>query len=284
MEEKLLELILEYANSERKIDLEFICRVGDIYLSKYDMDPRAYLAKIEYEDRFNDLPKNILAGYQFYKKYDPQNNLKVSHDQLRSDLNMLFGKSKNRMSKREFTLLPYIFLVKTLLHEFEHTAQKYKMCENAGNPDEVKLLKSAYSQGIKSLMFYSNPKIYAYFPTERLAELKAAKTINEVLKPIAYETPLFMDHTIGLSSGYGVGTYDGSKVEECPTYKYCQLTDNLDVWKSLEFYDDNNEQLLKNLYNYYSPEERFIYGFQLNDNEISLKRSLLRNSRFYNGY
>ena len=58
MEEKLLELILEYANSERKIDLEFICRVGDIYLSKYDMDPRAYLAKIEYafiEDRGKDI-------------------------------------------------------------------------------------------------------------------------------------------------------------------------------------------------------------------------------------
>lgn len=280
MKEKILELILEYANSGRKIDLEFIKRVGEIYLTRYDMNPQDYISIIKYEDSFADLPEGFLAGYEFYRKSDSRNNLEVSHDQLRIELNAQFKNLKNYMTSREVTLLPYIYLTKAILHEFEHVAQKYKMIENVGNQDEVKLLAS--TRTLRLLSLYSNPKYYSLFPHERLAEFNAVNTIIQALEPVRYEAPVTLDYIRGFNAGLGIGNYDGSKIEECPTYKYCQLTDNLDVWKSLEFYDENRIQLIKNLCNYYSPEERFMYGLPLTKAEIETQYNILHKSCFHN--
>lgn len=300
MEKEILKLINNYAKKEKEADLMFIKKLIEIVITKRRLG--SYVKQVRVINKFETEEDSAIVCAE-YNPYSTEiivhyPNIKVILETMDYYID-LFNQTERTMFKN-------LLITQYLLHELEHASQFKQSDDVLDRSIEAKLVRPNYIVGkyIRDIDFAKellnndisserfdkyikimdklNKEYYRFNPIERLAQVRSFQTILNILEPIKETVPnLYEFNGASLVEEMIKGYDDALKQNKCPTEIYLNSIKRKDVWKDLDFYDDDREKLLENVNNTYSKTKRLILGLPITQDEYYSKQAWLEKTNKY---
>ena len=239
MEEKIYKLAYDYAINKKIVDEEYIDKVMDIVVDKWelndDIEELVFFNAIEFSNN-----KVMVLGYDFVRKkvYVDVEKLK---DYANNSAVML-----SDLPDLEKYLFYNLFMTEAIIHELIHARQHKMLSSGCNNSIEARLVKASIpvTYGLDKTNSINptneeNRKIYLenydIAPFERFAVLGSCKTIKDVVpsnKDELFRLRFLLDHYYSFRqlSGY---KQDNNQAMS-PTHLYLSRTNQLQLWNEIK--------------------------------------------------
>ena len=279
MYKEILDIIVDYYNKHLPVDDNYIKEVSSIIIKHLELQD--YVKNVvNVEISKNEF--NAKGGsYDYFEKkieIDIKQNLNLSKN--------LINRKKGFFEPHEEELLNIIMVTISILHEFKHALQYRLLHEGNKDSVEAKLL-SASLKGVRKtngLTIIKNAiKIYnipgygrlldSTNPCERMATLYSHLEMLNILEEISHT----IEHLITFISRFYITEelypyeLDGVS-DKGPSYSYLEAYNKEKIWKTMPFYDKNNDILLANVMEMYDIDKRMYYGLPVTCGELMLKK------------
>lgn len=265
--ERLLEDFCRYPENNKVIDPDFIEHFILVYSKYLQLQEYVRNVNIKYGYGFEDL-----AIYDCDERY-----IEVYYDFLKSNAKQSvycfsFYKSIGKYEKNYYQ---NIVMLSTLIHEICH-ADDNKLLLNGPYGLKTYFINAGYNLSGKCGK-RTKDAAYYYCPAERFANIGAAERKKEFLEPISDElfrlgVVLNIDILENLVKGY-------DKDLVCPISKFFDIIHKRWFWKELDFYSDNGDELLRNVKDLYSLDERLRFGLPIAEGEYHYMNRLIKKER-----
>ena len=296
MESRVLELLLDYSTRGKLADRDFVDILINIVVSYKNLSD--YIDHVDYVDLDNPTDKEIrCASYNVVRK-----QIQISNSGIYNVLNA-YNIYDSLFDNLESYMFKNIQIAKFVLHELEH-AYQYKLTDDKNNnATRNKLLRAcffledivrdanAFMQFVLSVpdmdAFMKEYKQtrdgnYDFCPSERMAEIGCQSTILNTLSMIRSDVPNLYDfESTCLDEKYLTGYAKAFREGGCPSGLYLKAIKQDDAWKSMDFYSDNYDELVKNVVAMYSLTSRVTMGLPASIEECNLYVDRIMNSRKY---
>ena len=299
MELELLRLAYDYSKNHKFVDKDYIDKVVEIVVSNRKLHD--YVGEVSfYSEGENEDGLMEVANYG-----NNGNDIEVNLEAIKDTINCedcfesLFGDF-------EVYLYKNLKITQFILHELEHAYQS-KVSKSEDNSVETRLIKTClaarnafnnpkFYESLKAdnihpfnaLFFISDyyrlyKKYYQFNPIERLAQINSFRTLFRSLDPISSNTPNLYEfmkasYLEEMLSGFGDSWAEGL----CPTHVYLEGTRKGDVWKSFDFYSEDNSELMKKAYEQHELRERMMLGLPIYSVEYDDVYNVLSKTNKYN--
>ena len=291
MELEILKLIYNYSVNGKLVDPNFISKLVEIVVSKNSLDN--YVKNVQFTNQlkktddgatcasYNPLSMKILIDYE---------SLQIVMEN-RSFYDQLFNELEQIMFRN-------IQITQIILHELEHAVQNKQADNKSDNSIEAKLARASLflEQAIKNPKFLNSlsrdgipskdiiaykslmyDKYYKLNPIEKLANVNSAKTILSSLDAIKNYIPnLYEFQNAILVEEMLKGYIDSWNQGICPTQVYLDGNRQSNVWTDMDFYDQDSNQLMKNVCKKYDLSRRLSLGLPVNADEYKLTENWLK--------
>lgn len=279
MEQEILKLVYDYSKNGKLADRDFILKLITIVVEHKTLN--SYIRRLKMCNKpTNEENELHLAEYSMCEK-----EIVVNLTGLDNYLKICYGKYSEMFNNIEKLFYGNLIVSQVILHELEHADQNKKFDSNDMDTEtrlikislrEVKLLKdpeALFDVYIKMgltpqevICYFQRKKqlykeYYDYNPIERLAQIRAYKTITDSIcslkdrLPNLYELE-YASYIKNLLAGY---EYDSNGLV-APTVRYMTGMNYTDSWKSFDFYDSDPTEMMKNLSKDYNLISRFTFG------------------------
>ena len=294
MELQILRLIYNYSIFNKTVDKAFVEKIVEIYISNKGL--KDYVKNIIFT---NNLHRNLFGS--FTSSYDFLNkelliDFKSMQESVESmnEYNVFFNELEQLIFKNLIT-------AQIILHSLESAIQKKQIDNEKDISIETQLIRESFKfaeiiskkqNDPMSLDFYEfcqlKESIFYYWnldPAAKLADINSIQTILLSMEPIKKRIPnLYEFIEVSLEEiklcGYQEPWNDIKGI--CPTQIFLNGFDPLS-WYKLDFYDFNTEQLMKNVTDKYTLDERLSLGLPISHSEYknALKRLKSKNKFKY---
>lgn len=287
MEIDILKLIYDYSVNGKLVDLAFINIIIEIVVSKKSLNN--YVRNVQFTNKlekndysvacaaYNPFTREILVDYE---------SVQIAIENS-SYYDCLFTTLEQIMF-RNLTITQYI------LHELEHAFQNKQTDDKSDDSLEAKLINAslvleqtinnpsvmkAFLRGeilAKDLAIYilQNRELYKQYysfnPSERLAQVYSFRTIVDLIAPMKERVPnLYEFNQASLIEEMLRGYTDSWNQGICPTEVYLFGIGQGNVWSELDFYDQDSNQLLRNVSDSFDLGRRLALGLPVSINEYN---------------
>lgn len=285
MELEILKLIFDYSKAGRFPDHYFLDKVVEIVVKKRDLND--YVKNTVFIDKLDGAESDkTFASYNYLRK---QISVYYWPIQIMCQKNSRYDSLFNPIERM---LYHNINITQCILHELEHATQ-YKTADDHENTSiEAKLIRTAsllkrtlknpkFNELLlsgkispKSLEIYLKDyrnlykKNYEINPMERMAQINSYRTIINFLEFIKKQIPMLFTFNCKALEREKIRGYESSWQKGlCPTHVYLKNTRKEDVWKSFDFYDENQAVLIKKVSNEYDLNKRLLLGLPVSPDE-----------------
>jgi len=242
--------------------IEIISKVSILTAKKYHLNQ--YITKVKYDKAY---PKRAIAYYKQNTKeiFLALNNIECY---VKSIL------KNTSINNNKYNFYRNLIILQVLLHEFEHVKQ-LKTINSPEDNLETKILKASYFEYDKISKNYYDFYFYNknIAPHEKLAESYSWGLLYFI-------TTLYNDESLInlFYDNYLKSLYMGYDISINPVYDFLSGIGREDVYKQLDFYDEDKYILTRKLEKNYSFVKRASVGLPISMNEyFKLKRIYERN-------
>lgn len=249
---KISNTILSHLENYKDINLVLLVKnISNIIIDKFNL--KDYVKDIEILEVYDK--NNHTRGLQ-----DKENNIYIFKEPIEKNLEKVLSEVPI-LSTYEINLYRYLLYIKTVIHELEHTKQKKILKDNCENDSlESLIIKLCNTNNINKNVYYYC--LYETHPTERLAEIKALRTITKITEYIEVKSNTeLLSYCIQkqslLEEFYNYYNYGLIESEYGPTEIFFKHIDN------------NALSILKNKINKknLNLEERLLFGLKISEKE-----------------
>ncbi len=285
MVEEILKVLVDYTERVKLLDEKGIERIVDIVVSH--MGLQNYIKGVEFPYEIKQKKRGVsIADYDtttnkmnvYIEAFDLYSESQSKYDVLFSGF--------------ELVLFQNVLMLKFVLHELGHAFDFKRVDSGESGTIEMELLKvsanikkiiaqtilgkydenSDFDLILKYAVMQSENYSQFYYsdPMERVAETRAHQTVTEMLKLI--KDRLFnLDEFVKASLlQYQLKPYiHRTGITPCPSEIYLSSVGQREVWKSMNFYDEDASKLLKKVQKECSLDERLKLGLPLTKEEYS---------------
>lgn len=251
MNEKIAKIIADYSSRNMLLDEEGIIPILVILIKELNI-------------------LDFVKGYTIL--LDTDEGKKGFYNQDNRTITIYSNRIKNMLA-RDFGFLPItdqnLIFVRVLIHEINH-AKQFKMCFT-DDSFEAQLYQDSFGYFYTSFLLHKAHltiynRYHDFFPIERMADIDSARIclgISEHLK-----TELSFNHLYAkfLMADYQEPTKYFSPLE------YYAIKTNSTILRRQPFYDKSRNQMLCNVQELYSLDERLRFGLLISDSEYQLIR------------
>lgn len=290
MELQILRLIYNYSIFKKTVDNTFVEKIVEIYVSNKGLND--YVKNIIFT---NNLHRNLFGS--FTSSYDFLNkeiliDFKSMQESVESmnEYNVFFNELEQLIFKN-------LIIAQIILHSLESAIQKKQIDNEKDISIETQLIRESFKfaeiiskkqNDPMSLDFYEfcrlKESIFYYWnldPAAKLADINSIQTILLSMEPIKKSVPnLYEFIEVSLEKIKLWGYQESWNINEgiCPTQIFLNGFNPLS-WYKLDFYDLNNEQLMKNVTKKYTLDKRLSLGLPISYGEYknTLKRLKSKN-------
>lgn len=265
--EKLLEEFWRYCVKGRVIDTDFVEHFILEYSKAEGLKDYVRKVEIDYKVDSTDLANydEVLFAITIYYMFLKEN----SRDRVES---LLF---RSKLNFDQVVAYQNILMLMIFMHEICH-GDDNKTLRNGPYGIKTYLINAGFylnegcSQDIKDIA-------YEYCPLERMANVGAVERMSSFLEPVVKELPYlayFEDFEFlkELTKGY-------DENERGYTVKFFKILNKYEFWKGLDFYSPNSAELIANVKELYSLDERLRLGLPIDRKECLRMTRLLNNSK-----
>ena len=251
MRSEILNLMLDYYNKHLPADKKYIKEVSSIINKYYNLQD--YVKDI-FDVRISKSEITAKGGsYNYAEK-------KIEIDIIQNQIlvNNLISKRNDVFEPHEEELLKLVMVTVSILHEYKHALQ-YRLIKE-GNKDcvEAKLVAASLN-GVRkinklaiiknALRIYNTPGygrlLDSSNPCERMAELYSWLEINNILSEIGHTIENLMAYIGSIYITLETYPYELNLVsDKGPSYNYLEAYNKENVWRSMPFYDKNDDILI----------------------------------------
>ena len=283
MHSEILNLMLDYYNKHLPADENYIKEVSSIINKYYNL--RDYVKDIS-DVRISKNGINVKGGsYNYAEK-------KIEIDVVQNQItaNNLISQRNDVFEPHEEELLRLVMVTVSILHEYKHALQ-YRLIKE-GNKDcvEAKLVAASLN-GVRkisklaiiknALRIYNTPGygtlIDSSNPCERMAELYSWLEINNILGEISHTIKNLMAYVGSIYITLETYPYELSLVsDKGPSYNYLEAYNKENIWRSMPFYDKNDDVLISNAMETYDVDRRLYYGLPVTDCELMIRKKIFK--------
>lgn len=283
MRSEILNLMLDYYNKHLPADENYIKEVSSIINKYYNL--RDYVKDIS-DVRISKNGINVKGGsYNYAEK-------KIEIDVVQNQItaNNLISQRNDVFEPHEEELLRLVMVTVSILHEYKHALQ-YQLIKE-GNKDcvEAKLVAASLN-GVRkisklaiiknALRIYNTPGygtlIDSSNPCERMAELYSWLEINNILDEISHTIKNLMAYVGSIYITLETYPYELSLVSnKGPSYNYLEAYNKENIWRSMPFYDKNDDVLISNAMEMYDVDRRLYYGLPVTDCELMIRKKIFK--------
>ena len=282
MEKDILNLVLLYTDNNKVADLEFVIRLVDIVVQRWNLSN--YVKDVQSVAELDPKEYGIACA-----AYSPA-GMKIVVAKNSIDF-ALKSRSKyaHLFNKREYLMFKNLTIAQFILHELEHAYQSkiadinaynttrdliirasYKLYQIVKNPQELIGKTLSKQEFMNYVEYYKDlyKKLYKINPIERMAEinscaitLKSLELIKDEVKSLyEFNEATVLDNSIKAYTNY---TEDYS----CPTEMFLSGINEREAWEELDFYDENPKTLTNNVMEEYSLSRRLNCGLPIKKKE-----------------
>ena len=290
MELQILRLIYNYSVFNKTVDKAFVEKIVEIYISNKGL--KDYVKNIIFT---NNLHRNLFGS--FTSSYDFLNKeLLIDFKAMQNSVESM-NEYNTFFNELERLIFKNLIIAQIILHSLESAIQKKQIDDERDTSIETQLIRESFKFAEiiskkqidpMSLDFYEfcrlKESIFYYCnldPAAKLADINSLQTILLSMEPIKKRIPnLYEFIEVSLEKiklcGYQEPRIDIKEV--CPTQIFLNGFNPLS-WYKLDFYDLNNEQLMKNVTEKYTLDKRLSLGLPIYHSEYknTLKRLKSKN-------
>lgn len=298
MELEILKLVFDYSKNRRVIDTKYIEKLIEIVTKANSLND--YVKEINWRSESIETNNGmVLAGYDLQRKFITiyLNSFSISLE--RSDKYDYLFKGFEQFFYQNLKFTQFI------LHELEHANQN-KLVDSNANDLEIKFLRASFivTETFKNPALWtaikkgevSNTEVKKYIlhqeelyeqfykenPSERLAQIKSFKVINDILMHIKEYVPNLSQFEQAslleeMLNGYSQ-TFDGL---QGPTQIYLTGTNQESVLTGLDFFNNDTKQMHEKVRKKYNLGERLTYGLPITNTEFEQTQDMLYRSNKY---
>ena len=285
MEIEILKLVYDYSIKGKIVDLNFVDKLIEIVVRDNGLHDYVRTLKIKkglVEDNnsfrcagYDSLNKMILL---YYESIPAVLDNRIRYECLFNGLELFWYRN--------------LVITQIILHELEHASQYKKSDSKSDSSIETKLIRAEFvvEQALKNPKFMSalikgeiseqeffeyrkrQQELYNQYyrlnPIERLAEIKSYRTILNVLSHVKDYFPSLCEFKSAcLFENYLRGYEESWNEGSCPSQVYLYGIRQENVWKEFDFYDQNGEQLFRNVSAQYNLCQRLTLGLPVSYDE-----------------
>ena len=281
MELEILRLLYDYTRAGRLVDKKYIEKLTEIVVKRRTISD--YVQKIIYTDCLSKDDYSVsCAAYGM-----TTGELIIDYEaiQMSMEFNTRYDCLFNQF---EQLLYKNLTITQYILHELEHAYQNKKTDDKNDKSIEAKLIKASFmiemliknpkfreslannSISKKELLEYIklDKELYRQYyelnPSERFAEIYSYDTLLKVLEPIKEHTPNMYEFITALKLENMLRGYETAFRENgCPTEVYLNGTGNGIVWRNLDFYSKDRNELMEKVQTKYDLPKRLTLGLPI---------------------
>ncbi|MDD3340742.1 MAG: hypothetical protein PHN72_00870 [Bacilli bacterium] len=253
IELELLQLITDYSKEKKQIDQHYVDRFFEFVIPNKSLQD--YIKEVSWVPYLKE--KNAIAAYTLHNKIEISesgfNNLIKEKNQYDSYF--------NQTEKYLYRLLRF---TSSLLHETEHAMQDQMDQQNTGD-FETNLIRACLEIPQDLLLQYYNQN-----PRERLAKMRALKTINTILKNIKGNLlSLCLIQKDRMQKETIKGYILENDLVYCPTEIFLTNTgiQNKLTWFQFDFFDMDRDKMVENVSATNDLQKRLTYGLPISQSE-----------------
>lgn len=293
MELQILKLVYNYSIFKKTADNTFVEKIVEIFVSSRQLDD--YVKNVIFT---NKLHRNVfadarVAAYDFLNK-----EILIDFEFIQIFLEDM-NKYNIYFNELEQLIFKNLLTAQIILHTLEIAVQKRQIDNENDNSIETKLIRESFEADKIISKKQNNPTLLDFYefcrlrnligyycdlePAAKLADINSFKTILKSIEPIKKRVPNLYEFIETTIEERMLCCYqDSLDINKCicPTKIFLNWF-NWSSWYDLDFYDSNICQLMKNVTEKYTLDERLSLGLPISHNEYeNAVQRLKRKNRF----